>query len=98
LARSLYHMSRHSGVSFSLDLLSDYQAVDWIQEVADRNNQEILDLFFYGGEELAVIFTASTNKTLPDAAIQLGYVGEGTGVFYKGNRVRDQGWDHFLDK
>ena len=97
LARSLYHISTASKVAIEL---YDFQTIgqsipQWIREVSQMNQVDLLDLILFGGEELGIVFTANSKTNVPNTAFPIGTVSEGSGVRISGELIENKGWDHF---
>lgn len=105
LSTTLNEISAQSNTSI---IITHEPIADNIKEFTEKNNLNINDLVYNGGEEYEVVFTAN-NRDIPkiyDTALetdtplkQIGFVREGSGVFVEKNgqnyQMYDKGWQSF---
>ncbi|OLS28546.1 MAG: Thiamine-monophosphate kinase [Candidatus Heimdallarchaeota archaeon LC_2] len=92
VASSLYHLSIMSDVGFEINLINVNK---WTEEIADINGIDIMDLIFYGGEELGILFTSHLVYEESKDLILLGKVVERKEVRYLNKIIDNKGWQHF---
>lgn len=106
LARSLYELSKQSGVGF----LITNPPIDWeVERFAEKHKLDLFSLIFYGGEEYELIFTLDEKdldkakeaiKSVDGQLIEIGRVTrieDGISVIWYGERrkIEHRGWEHF---
>ncbi len=95
LAASLYLLADSSQVGFELDKINMFEK--WVQEVAETNGKSVIDLALYGGEELGILFTCSTDTILPNNVLVIGKVVKYGNITIHGDEIANIGWEHFID-
>lgn len=105
LSTTLNEISAQSGISI---IVTHEPIADNIEKFARKNNLNMDDLLYNGGEEYEIVFTAAS-KYIPKICsiasetdtplIQIGFVEEGSGVFVKKDgqsyKMHDKGWQSF---
>lgn len=101
LALTLNTIAEINNVKISLDDLPIPQEV---HEYAKINDLDALELALYAGEEFEIVFTTDKSdeevteifkKFSGKPPYKIGYVTEGHGVYYKGEKIESRGWEHF---
>lgn len=105
LSTTLAQMSAASKKRFIITQIPKDVKLD---EFAETNHRNIIDLVFNGGEEYEIVATVPPKniekikkiaKSKKINLIQIGHVQNGKGIFFqhgkKQTRIKDKGWTHF---
>ena len=93
LARSLHILATESKVG--IDLILPNKGTKFVSEVVTNNQEQLVDLMLYGGEELGIVFTSPSINEIPNSCIRIGKITNTNQIIFDGQPVPNRGWDHF---
>ncbi|MHA2029265.1 MAG: hypothetical protein ACXAC2_07410, partial [Candidatus Kariarchaeaceae archaeon] len=92
IAKSLFHLSNMSDVGFEMNRID---VDEWVNTIVNSNDLDVIELLFYGGEEMGIIFTSPNMYQNDSDLILLGKVTSTKLVKYDGELIKNIGWSHF---